>query len=118
MIPNDKIEIRNSYFEYVKKLAKKIIWDSGTHIYLTGNYVDTEVYDLQKVALNMDFIGDISCKRMYFNSVGGCDKPKKIMNFKMLNFIELNNKIFYNFILKANFKITFKCIVLHASQKF
>ncbi|MBQ4122385.1 hypothetical protein IJD44_01480 [bacterium] len=25
MIPNDKIEIRNSYFEYVKKLAKKII---------------------------------------------------------------------------------------------
>jgi hypothetical protein len=53
--------------------------------------IDTEVYDLQKVALNMDFIGDISYKQMHVISVGGCDNLKKI-NELIENLIHLKTR--------------------------
>ena len=86
MTDEEKNQIRDSFFDYLKTYAEKLTGNKATKIYMSGNFVDANNSDLKKVELRPNFIGDIAGEGFYVNSIN-CNNPKE-MNKMTAEFYE------------------------------
>ena len=76
---DDKIKMRNSVFEFANKYLNEFSSNPNSTIYFSISDVKVPTTDLKKDTVDIDFIGKIAKKDIYFNFLNhSWEKPESI----------------------------------------
>lgn len=82
MSPNEKIKIRNKFFEYMHNYAQKITGNHKAKVYFYTGDTHVPTNDLKTFYANIDFIGENATDSVYINSYGlRWGDPKKFKEY-------------------------------------
>ena len=77
---NERDKIRDEFFKYINKFAKKVTGDDDTQVYFSTKYAKFKTDDLASENKIMKFIGEVSQEKIYINCLGNFIEYEKLDN--------------------------------------